>query len=227
MTRAAGRPLRNAVPANLSERCHGLRDFNQRGHGQGTIPPATMRNRRRHGSVLKLSRQPDWGQTGIPNRLGVYTTCSLTLHYSGDARPWGVPKRYYLNRPDLAQAVADELRTCQDGKSRQRLLAASGQMTTAVFRLEERAQDGRFGRPAGVSAWWRGPALKELRAGLPSGRWKKLSTGCERLQPAPPLTSRVISAALDHQAGPTASEFQPSRLPLRVFVAQVPVNLAD
>ena|ERR1017187_2961162 len=46
-----------------------------------------------------------------------------------------MPKRYHLNRPDLAQAVAVELRTCQDVKSQQRLLAAhlaaSGQMTAA------------------------------------------------------------------------------------------------
>jgi hypothetical protein len=34
-------------------------------------------------------------------------------------------KRYHLNRPDLAQAVAVELRNCQDVKSQQRLLAAS------------------------------------------------------------------------------------------------------
>src|SRR5690348_3377303 len=44
-----------------------------------------------------------------------------------------MPKRYHLKRPDLAGAVADELRTCRDVKSQQRLLAArlaaSGQMT--------------------------------------------------------------------------------------------------
>ncbi len=46
-----------------------------------------------------------------------------------------MPKRYHLNRPDLAQAVAVELRTCRDVKSQQRLLAArlaaSGQLTAA------------------------------------------------------------------------------------------------
>src|SRR5271166_6449181 len=46
-----------------------------------------------------------------------------------------MPKRYHLNRPDLAQAVAVELRICQDVKSQQRLLAArlaaSGQLTAA------------------------------------------------------------------------------------------------
>ena len=46
-----------------------------------------------------------------------------------------MPKRYHLNRPDLAQAVAVELRICRDVKSQQRLLAArlaaSGQFTAA------------------------------------------------------------------------------------------------
>ena len=35
-----------------------------------------------------------------------------------------LPKRYHLNQPELAQAVAAELRTCQDVKSQRRLLAA-------------------------------------------------------------------------------------------------------
>jgi transposase-like protein len=47
----------------------------------------------------------------------------------------GMPKRYHLNRPDLAQAVAEELGTCKDVKDQQRLLAArlaaSGQLTAA------------------------------------------------------------------------------------------------
>ncbi|MGZ5700600.1 MAG: MBL fold metallo-hydrolase [Burkholderiales bacterium] len=46
-----------------------------------------------------------------------------------------MPKRYHLKRPDLAQAVAVELRICKDVKSQQRLLAArlaaSGQLTAA------------------------------------------------------------------------------------------------
>lgn len=46
-----------------------------------------------------------------------------------------MPKRYHLNRPGLAQAVAVELHTCQDVKSQQRRLAArlaaSGQLTAA------------------------------------------------------------------------------------------------
>jgi hypothetical protein len=47
-----------------------------------------------------------------------------------------MPKQCHLKRPDLAQAVAVELRTCQDVKSQQRLLAAqlaaSGQMTAQI-----------------------------------------------------------------------------------------------
>ena len=47
----------------------------------------------------------------------------------------GMPKRYHLNRPDLAAAVAVELRTCQEVKSQQRLLAmrlaCGGQLTAA------------------------------------------------------------------------------------------------
>jgi hypothetical protein len=46
-----------------------------------------------------------------------------------------MPKRYHLNRPDLAEHVAVELRTCKDTKAQQRLLAArlaaSGQFTAA------------------------------------------------------------------------------------------------
>jgi len=46
-----------------------------------------------------------------------------------------MPKRYHLKRPDLAQVVAVELRTCTDVKSQQRplaaRLAASGQLTAA------------------------------------------------------------------------------------------------
>jgi len=46
-----------------------------------------------------------------------------------------MPKRYHLRRPDLAQAVATELRACEDTKCQQRLLAArmaaSGQFPAA------------------------------------------------------------------------------------------------
>jgi AraC-like DNA-binding protein len=70
-----------------------------------------------------------------------------------------MPKRYHLNRPDLAQAVAVELRTCQDVKNQQRLLAArlaaSGQLTAAQI-----AEQLELHHPAGGS----GP--------------RKSSTGC-------------------------------------------------
>ena len=106
-----------------------------------------------------------------------------------------MPKRYHLNRPDLAQAVAHELRTCQDVRSQQRLLAArlaaSGQMTAAqiaeqlgisrrrffdwmnalkaggLARLLERQHGG------GAVPQVQGAALKELQEGLRSGRWKR------------------------------------------------------
>jgi hypothetical protein len=46
-----------------------------------------------------------------------------------------MPKRYQLQRPELALAVSAELRRCKDTKSQQRLLAArmaaSGQFTAA------------------------------------------------------------------------------------------------
>ncbi len=106
-----------------------------------------------------------------------------------------MPKRYHLNRPDLAQAVAVELRTCRDVKSQQRLLAArlaaSGQFTAdqiaeqlgisrrrffdwmsalkagGIAGLLERRHGG------GAAPQVQGEALKELLAGLPSGRWKR------------------------------------------------------
>ena len=106
-----------------------------------------------------------------------------------------LPKRYHLNRPDLAQAVAAELRTCQDVKSQQRLLAARlaarGQMTAAqiaeplgisrrrffdwmnalkaggVAGLLERQHGG------GAAPQVQGDARKELLAGWQSGRWKR------------------------------------------------------
>jgi len=106
-----------------------------------------------------------------------------------------MPKRYHLNRPDLAQAVAVELRTCQDVKSQQRLLAArlaaSGQMTAAQIAEQLGISRRRFfdwmnalkaGGVAGLLECQhgggaeprvRGAALQELQAGLRSGRWKR------------------------------------------------------
>ena len=106
-----------------------------------------------------------------------------------------MPKRYHLNRPDLAQAVAIELRTCQDVKSQQRLLAArlaaSGQMTAAQIAeqlgisrrrffdwmnaLKAGGLVGLLERQHGGSAepQVQGAVLKELQEGLRSGRWKR------------------------------------------------------
>ncbi len=106
-----------------------------------------------------------------------------------------MPKRYHLNRPDLAQAVAVELRTCQDVKSQQRLLAArlaaSGQLTAAQIAgqlgisrrrffdwmnaLKAGGLAGLLERQHGGGAvpQVQGDALKELQAGLQSGRWKR------------------------------------------------------
>lgn len=106
-----------------------------------------------------------------------------------------MPKRYHLNRPDLAQAVADELRACKDTKRQQRLLAArmaaSGQFTAAQIAEQIGISRRRFfdwmnalkaggvagllqrehggGAPARVS----GSVLAELQAGLQQGRWKR------------------------------------------------------
>ena len=44
-----------------------------------------------------------------------------------------LPNRYHLNRPDLAQAVAAELRTCLDVKSQQRLLDAAGRAANGAL----------------------------------------------------------------------------------------------
>ena len=106
-----------------------------------------------------------------------------------------MPKRYHLNRPELAKAVVAALADCTDVKSQQRLLAmrlaASGQLTAAqiaeqvgvsrrqffhwvnalksggVAQLLERGHGG--GQPAQVT----GPALAGLQSGLETGRWKR------------------------------------------------------
>lgn len=106
-----------------------------------------------------------------------------------------MPKRYHLNRPDLAQAVATALLRRQDVTAQQRLLAmrfaASGQLTAAeiaeqigisrrqffhwvsalkaggVERLLQRNHGG--GQPAQVQ----GAVLAELQDGLRAGRWKR------------------------------------------------------
>jgi transposase len=106
-----------------------------------------------------------------------------------------MPKRFHLNRPDLAQAVAAALPLCQNVTSQQRLLAmrlaASGQLTATqiaeqigisrrqffhwvnalksggVAKLLQRCHAG--GRPAQIQ----GTVLTELQEGLRVGRWKR------------------------------------------------------
>ena len=106
-----------------------------------------------------------------------------------------MPKRYHLNRPDLAQAVGDELRICTDVKSQQRLLAArlaaSGQMTAAQIAEQLDISRRRFfdwmnalkagglagllerEHGGGAVPQIKGDARQELLAGLQSGRWKR------------------------------------------------------
>ena len=106
-----------------------------------------------------------------------------------------MPKRFHLERPELAQAVASALAQCREVKDQQRLLAmrlaASGQMTAAqiaeqlgisrrqffnwvnqlkaggVAALLEREHGG--GAPAQIKASIR----EQLLAGLQKGRWKR------------------------------------------------------
>src|SRR5271165_4873333 len=106
-----------------------------------------------------------------------------------------MPKRYQLNRPDLAQAVAEELRTCQDVKSQKRLLAmrlaASGQLTAAqiaeqlgisrrqffnwVKALKKGGVEGLLARKhgGGCAPAVQGKVLEEFQAGLKAGQWKR------------------------------------------------------
>jgi len=106
-----------------------------------------------------------------------------------------MPKRFHLNRPDLAKTVAAALPTCNDVTDQQRLLAmrlaSSGQLTAAqiaeqvgisrrqffnwvsalntggVEELLARAHGG--GAPPRV----RGRVLEEFQAGLKAGQWKR------------------------------------------------------
>jgi transposase len=106
-----------------------------------------------------------------------------------------MPKRYHLNRPDLAQAVAAELRGCKDAKGQQRLLAArmaaSGQFTAAQIAEQIGISRRRFfdwmnalkagglagllqrQHGGGAVAQVQAVALTELKAGLAQGRWKR------------------------------------------------------
>jgi transposase len=106
-----------------------------------------------------------------------------------------MPKRFRLERPELAKAVAEALAQCQNVKDQQRLLAmrlaAGGQMTSAqiaeqlgisrrqffnwvhalkaggVTALLEREHGG--GAPARIQ----GPVREQLLAGLRKGQWKR------------------------------------------------------
>ncbi|MEY4387719.1 MAG: hypothetical protein RLY20_3002 [Verrucomicrobiota bacterium] len=106
-----------------------------------------------------------------------------------------MPKRYHLNRPDLAERVAIELRGCKDTKAQQRLLAArmaaSGQFTAAQIAeqigvsrrrffdwmnaLKAGGLDGLLQRQhgGGAAPQVQGSVLTELKAGLAQGRWKR------------------------------------------------------
>jgi transposase len=106
-----------------------------------------------------------------------------------------MPKRFHLNRPAMAQAVAAALPCCQDVKAQQRLLAmrlaASGQFTAAqiaeqlgisrrqffhwVNALKTGGVAGLLEREHGGGAppQLQGRVLSELQAGLQAGRWKR------------------------------------------------------
>ena len=104
-------------------------------------------------------------------------------------------KKYHLQRPDLALAVASALETCRDVKDHQRLLAmrmaASGQFTASQIAeqigisrrqlinrarmLKDGGVDGLLRRAHGGGAppSVRGEVLEQLEAGLKQGRWKR------------------------------------------------------
>jgi len=106
-----------------------------------------------------------------------------------------MPKRFHLNRPDLAQAVAVALAGCKDVRAQQRLLAmrlaASGQFTAAqiaeqigisrrqffhwVNALKAGGVNGLLARAhgGGATPQIQGEVLTEMLAGLRAGRWKR------------------------------------------------------
>jgi len=106
-----------------------------------------------------------------------------------------MPKRFHLNRPDLAQAVSRALAACQEVRDQQRLLAmrmaASGQFTAAqiaeqigvsrrqffnwVDALKAGGVPGLLEREhgGGAKAQVHGKTLEQLMAGLQRGRWKR------------------------------------------------------
>ena len=106
-----------------------------------------------------------------------------------------MPKRFHLNRPDRAKAVADAVVTCQDVRDQQRLLAmrlaASGQLTAAQIAeqlgisrrqffnwasaLKEGGVEGLLarGHGGGPAPLVQGKVLEEFQAGLKAGQWKR------------------------------------------------------
>ena len=106
-----------------------------------------------------------------------------------------MPKRFHLNRPDPAKAVANALPTCQDVTDQRRLLAmrlaSSGQLTAApiaeqvgisrrqffnwVSALKTGGVDALLARAHGGGAppRVRGKVLEEFQAGLKAGQWKR------------------------------------------------------
>jgi transposase len=107
----------------------------------------------------------------------------------------GMPKRFHLKEPELAQAVAVALSGCKDVKAHQRLLAmrmaASGQFTSQQIAEQLGISRRRFfdwvkilkmqGLPGllecahggGAAPRISGKVLSELQDGLRGGRWKR------------------------------------------------------
>src|SRR5271168_4329877 len=106
-----------------------------------------------------------------------------------------MPKRFHLNCPALAKAVADAVVTCQEVPDQRRLLAmrlgASGQLTASqiaeqlgisrrqffnwVNALKEGGVEGLLAREHGGGSAPRvqGRILAEFQAGLKAGQWKR------------------------------------------------------
>jgi len=106
-----------------------------------------------------------------------------------------MPKRFHLQRPELAQAVASALARCQDVGDQQRLLAvrlaASGQFTAAeiaqqlqisrrqffnwIKALKTGGVEGLLQRchGGGAQPQVRDKVWEEFQEGLKSGRWKR------------------------------------------------------
>jgi transposase len=106
-----------------------------------------------------------------------------------------MPKRFHLNRPDLAKDVTDTLASCTDVTAQQRLLAmrlaCSGQLTAAqiaeqvgisrrqffnwVDALKAGGVAGLLAREhrGGSAPKVQGRVLEEFQAGLKTGRWKR------------------------------------------------------